>query len=254
MSVPGAVQDPSLIETSEVEVEAPAGRLKAYLARPTGARRGAVIVIHEAFGMVEHIRDVTRRFAAAGYDTLAPDLYTRIGPPDPDRMESVLPKMLAVDDATVVADLEASAAYLRALPGGASKVGVIGFCSGGRQALLLAVSSDKVDAAIDCWGGSVHRASADEERMPTRPVPPMEMMDKLHCPTLIVGGAEDQNPSPEIVEELVRRGKAAGKDVTSKVFPDAGHAFFADYRPSYREAQAHELWDDVLAFFGRHLA
>jgi carboxymethylenebutenolidase len=250
MAVPGAVSDTTELDTSEIRL----GEIDAFLARAdTSAPRGGVIVIHEAFGMVPHITDLARRFAAAGYDAIAPDLYTRQGSPDPTDMPSVLSAMFGKPDAETVADLDAAAAHLRSLEGSNGKVGVIGFCSGGRQTLLYACSSSAPDAAIDCWGGFVERATPDAETTETRPTPVRDLVAGASCPVFLVGGATDQNPSPATLDDVARRLREAGKDVTLKVWEGAGHAFLADYRPSYAEPQAHELWDDILAFFGTHL-
>jgi carboxymethylenebutenolidase len=161
--------------------------------------------------------------------------------------------MFGKPDAEAVQDLEAAAAHLRGLPGATGKIGAIGFCSGGRQTLLFACSSDKVDAAVDCWGGFIHHATPDAETTAARPTPILNMIDRLHCPLFAVFGEEDQNPSLAQSEELRSRAQRAGKDVTIKVYKNAGHAFLADYRPSYREAPAHELWRDAVAFFEKHL-
>jgi carboxymethylenebutenolidase len=254
MPVPGEVKNPELLRTEEVTLESDGAKIDAYLARPkeTGTR-GGIIVIHEAFGPVEHIFDLARRFAAAGFNALAPNLYARIGAPDPNDMKTVMPKMMGLPDRQVVRDLEAAAAYLRGLEGANGKVGCIGFCSGGRQTLLFACSSDKVDAAVDCWGGGIAPASPDEKPTAERPTPVIDLAGNLSCPLLAVFGEEDQNPSPAVAAELERRLKAAGKDATIKIFPDAGHAFLADYRPSYREKAAFELWPQVISFFQKHL-
>src|SRR5260370_19014270 len=150
--------------------------------------------------------------------------------------------MFGLPDKEAVQDLEASAAYLRALPGATGKVGAIGFCSGGRHTLLFAGSSNKVDAAVDCGGGFIDRATPDAETKPARPKAPLDMVGQLHCPLFGVFGEEDQNPAVELEAELKKRGAAAGKDLTTKIYKGAGHAFIADYRPSYREVPAHELW------------
>lgn len=251
MPVPGAVSDPSAIDTSEIRI----GEIDAYLARAVGSGpHGGIIVIHEAFGMVPHISDLARRFAAAGYDAIAPNLYTRTGSPDPTDFPAVFKAMFGKADSETVADLDLAAAHLRGLDGSNGKVGVIGFCSGGRQTLLYACSSQAPDAAIDCWGGFVDRATPEELTTPTRPTPVRELATAASCPIFLAGGAEDQNPSPEVLEDLAARLRGAGKDVTLKVWDGAGHAFLADYRPSYAEPQAHELWADILAFFGTHLA
>ncbi|HJU20395.1 MAG TPA: dienelactone hydrolase family protein [Stellaceae bacterium] len=253
-NIPGAVTDPGRVEGGAIRLKSGADTLDGYLARPrqTGRNPG-IVVIHEAFGLVEHIRDIARRFANLGYNALAPDLYTRTGGPNPDDMNSVFPVMFGLPDAQAVRDLEAAAAHLRGLSGATQKVGAIGFCSGGRQTLLFACSSDKVDAAIDCWGGFIHRATPDAETTAARPTPILNMVDRLHCPLFAAFGEEDQNPTTAQAEELRNRAQRAGKDVTIKVYKAAGHAFLADYRPSYREGPALELWSDIVAFFDKHL-
>jgi len=253
-NIPGAVTDPGRVTAETIHFRSGGADIPAYLARPSqpGTHPG-IIVIHEAFGLVEHIRDIARRFANIGFNAVAPDLYSRAGAPDPNDMNSVFPKMFGLPDAQAVQDLEAAAAYLRGLPGASGKVGVIGFCSGGRQTLLFACSSDKADAAIDCWGGFIGRATPDAVTTEARPTPLLDLVDRLHCPLFAVFGEEDQNPTVAESEELRSRAQAAGKDVTVKVYGGAGHAFLADYRPSYREGPAFQLWPDIVAFFEQHL-
>src|SRR6201993_3275088 len=253
-NIPGAVTDPSRVRGEAIEFKSGSDTIQGYLARPSQpGRNPGIVVIHEAFGLVEHIRDIARRFANIGYNALAPDLYSRSGSPDPSNMESVFPVMFGLPDAQAVRDLEAAAAHLRGLSGASAKVGAIGFCSGGRQTLLFACSSDKVDAAVDCWGGVIYRAAPAAKTTPSRPKPILDMVGQLHCPLFAVFGEEDQNPTVAQSEELRQRAQRAGKDVTIKVYKNAGHAFLADYRPSYREGPAAELWQDVVAFFAKHL-
>jgi carboxymethylenebutenolidase len=185
---------------------------------------------------------------------VAPALYWRRGAPkDPEVMEQVFPVMFGLPDNEAVQDLNAAADYLNAMPGATGKVGAIGFCSGGRHTLLFACSSSKVNAAIDCWGGFIDRATPDAQTTAARPKPPLDMVGQLHCPLFGVFGVEDQNPPVALEAELKKRAQAVGKDVTTKIYQGAGHAFLADYRPSYREGPAHELWGDIQSFFGRHL-
>jgi carboxymethylenebutenolidase len=253
--LPGAVTDPRQVHGEAIQFKSGDDTINGYLARPAqGGSHPGIVVIHEAFGLVEHICDLARRFANIGYNALAPDLYTRKGAPsDPNNFDTVLPVMFGLPDTQAVHDLEASAAHLRALPGATGKIGAIGFCSGGRQTLLFACSSSKVDAAVDCWGGFIHRATPNDETTPARPKPILDLVPQLHCPLFGVFGEEDQNPTLAQAEDLRKRAVEAGKDVTIKVYRGAGHAFLADYRPSYREAPAQELWHDAVAFFGRHL-
>jgi carboxymethylenebutenolidase len=254
-NIPGAVTDPSRVRGETIDLKSGGDTIKGYLARPSqDGRYPGIVVIHEAFGLVEHIRDIARRFANIGYNAIAPDLYSRKGgPSDPNDINTVFPVMFGLPDSEAVQDLEAAADYLRALPGATGKIGAIGFCSGGRHTLLFAGSSRKVDAAIDCWGGFIDRANPNEQTSAARPKPPLDMVGQLNCPVFGVFGEEDQNPPVALEAALKQRGQAAGKDVTTKVYPNAGHAFLADYRPSYREGPAQELWGDIRNFFDRHL-
>jgi len=254
MAVPGAVTDPSRVHAASITYPSGSAAIEAYWARPReSGPHPALIVIHEAFGLNDHIRDLTRRFAQQGYIALAPQLYSRIGPPDPAVPGSVMDAMFRLPDAQAVEDLEAAIAFLRALPDVNGKVGCIGFCSGGRHTLLLACSTTGLNAAVDCWGGFILRASPNRLTTPARPVPVIDRAEQLACPLFIVGGAEDQNPSPDDLHRLAARLDAAGKPYQIKIYADAGHAFLADYRPSYREGPAFQLWEDIRVFLARHL-
>jgi carboxymethylenebutenolidase len=253
-NIPGALTDPRRVAGEETAIASGSETIRGYRATPSAAGQyPGIIVIHEAFGLVEHIRDLARRFANLGYNALAPDLYSRTGGPDPNDMQSVFPVMFGLPDPQAVRDLEASAAHLRSLPGATGKVGCIGFCSGGRQTLLFACSSDKLDAAVDCWGGFISRATPDALTTSARPSPVMTLIDRLSCPLFGVFGEDDQNPSVTDAEELRRRAERAGKDVAVKIYEGAGHAFLADYRPTYRQGPAFALWTDAVAFLDRHL-
>lgn len=254
MTVPGQVQDLGKIVFQPVHYESDGSLIEAYMARPVNSGHyPGVLIIHEAFGPVEHIHDLARRFANQGYIALAPNLYSRVGAPSPEDREDVFGKMFSLSDDQVVRDLEKAAAVIRGQEVSNGKVGVIGFCSGGRHALLLASSSDQVDAAIDCWGGFIRRATPTEETTESRPRPVIDLVDHLACPLFVVIGEDDQNPSPKDGEVLKNRLEEAGKDFVYKVYSGAGHAFLADYRPQYRERPAFELWDDILKFFHQHL-
>jgi carboxymethylenebutenolidase len=255
--VPGAVSDPASIAAEELTfLGTGATEVNGYLARPVDASAAlpAMIVIHEAHGLNEHIRDVTNRIAKLGYVALAVDLYTREGgPPAMDDMQAVLKRLFSISDATVLGDLEGAADHLRAREDVAGKVGCIGFCMGGRYTLLFAVASDRLDAAVDCWGGFIDKAAPEAQSTPERPTAPLELADKLSCALLAAVGAEDQNPSPALGAELRERAAASGHEVKVDVYEDAGHAFFADYRPNYRPAAAAKLWGEIVPFLQRHL-
>lgn len=254
-NIPGTAPDPSRVQCEEIHLNSGGDSIPGYLARPaeSGSHPG-IVAIHEAFGLLDHIRDVARRFANIGYNALAPDRYARAGAPkDPNDINTVLPVMFGLPDKQAVQDLDAAAAHLRGLSGATPKVRAIGFCSGGRHTLLFACSSNKIDAAIDCWGGFIHRAIPNAETTAARPTPILDLVKNLHCPLFAVFGEEDQNPSVAMEAELKKRAAASGKDVTTKIYQDAGHAFLADYRPSYREKPAFALWADIAAYFRKHL-
>lgn len=253
MALAGEVTNPEKLETRDFTFQSDGTAIGGYLARPRepGTYPG-VIVIHEAWGVLDHIRDVTRRFANLGYIALAPELYTRVGAPKPgDGMDIVRGRMLAMPDSQLVRDLDKAAEVLAAEPGMSGKIGCVGFCMGGRTTLLYACSSNRLSAAIDCWGGAV---TADMSPVTeNRPTPVIDLVPKLCCPLYVVSGEEDANPSPAHVEQLRQRLQQAGKNFTVETFKNAGHAFFADYRPSYREKAAFDLWPKMVAFFDRNL-
>lgn len=254
MTVPGAVQEMDRVLSESITYPVDGANIEAYVARPREAGTyPAVIIIHEAFGPVEHVHDVARRFANRGYVAIAPNLYSRVGTPNPTNHEEVFGKMFGLKDAQVVRDLEGAAAHVRSSGHSSGKVGVIGFCSGGRQTLLMATQSAAVDAAVDCWGGFIRTATPTEETTDARPTPIIDMVDGIQCPLFAVIGEEDQNPSPADGQLLKERLEAAHKTFQVKVYHDAGHAFFADYRPNYREKAAFEFWEDVNAFFEQYL-
>jgi carboxymethylenebutenolidase len=254
--VPGAVRDPSRVRAEDLTFPGADGtQVNGYLARPADeGSHAAMIVIHEAGGLNDHIRDVGNRFANIGYVALAVDLYTREGGPPPmDDVQAMMKRLFSIPDARVLGDLEGAADFLRGRDDVTGRVGCIGFCMGGRYALLFACSSDRPNAAVDCWGGFIDKATPDERSTPERPVPPLELADKLKCPLLAAIGAEDQNPSPEMGAQLLERARRSGNEVKVDVYEGAGHAFFADYRPTYRPEAAAKLWQEIVPFCKRHL-
>lgn len=256
MSVPGEVSETVRERLLDAHVQFRGDgetEIDGYLVAPEEVNRKGILVIHEAYGLNEHIRDVARRFAALGYTALAPDLYTREELPAKLEMPQALELVLGQDDARVIADLRGAVGFLAEQLGEGARIGCIGFCSGGRQTLMLACAEERLGAAVDCWGGFVTRATPDEETTPQRPVAPIEMVDGLAAPLLVVVGGKDRNPSPADGEALARRLRAGGKDFELDVYEDAGHAFFADYRPNYVEAAAFHLWERLVPWLERHL-
>jgi carboxymethylenebutenolidase len=223
-----------------------------YMAKPTGAGPFlGVIVIHEVFGLVEHTKELARKFAAHGYITVAPNLYSREDPRDPDEMlVTIIRQNGGIPDARVIGDLEGAANVIRSQASHNGKIGCIGYCSGGRQTVLFACNTKSLNAAVDCYGGRV----ITDELTPKQPKAVIDMIGALSCPMLGLFGQSDQNPSPAHVvrleEELKKRKKTY--ELTSYP-PDTGHGFFADYRPSYRQESAVDGWSRIFKFFGQHL-
>jgi carboxymethylenebutenolidase len=254
--VPGAVTDTARIHGEDLTYPGHDGDLvNGYLARPAAdGTFPALVVVHEAGGLGEHIRDVVNRFANLGYVALGVDLYTREGgPPPSDDLQALMARLFSMPDERALGDLEGAADLLRARDDVTGKVGCIGFCMGGRYTLLFAGASDRLDAAVDCWGGFIDKATIEEESTPERPTPPLQLAEKLSCPLMAAVGAEDHNPSPELGESLRETAERSGQEVVVEVYEAAGHAFFADYRPSYRPAPAAKLWEAVVPFLERHL-
>jgi carboxymethylenebutenolidase len=254
--VPGAVSDPASITAENLTFAGADGtQVNGYLARPADSKTcPGMIVIHEAMGLNEHVRDVTNRFANLGYVALGVDLYTREGGPPPmGDMQALMERLFSMSDATVLGDLEGAADFLRARADVTDRIGCIGFCMGGRYTLLFAGASDRLSAAVDCWGGFIDRATPEERSTPARPTPPLELAARLSCPLLAAVGAEDHNPSPQLAEQLRERAAASGQEVKVDVYDGAGHAFFADYRPSYAPGPAAQLWKEIVPFLQRNL-
>ena len=226
--------------------------IEGYLARPLGpGPYGSVVVIHHMPGYDPETKEITRTFAVHGYLALCPNLYTREAPgASPDDAAAAARAQGGVPDERLVGDVGGAAAYLRAMPVSNGKVGVIGYCSGGRQSFLAAASLP-LDAAVDCYGAFVLAPPPSEVNLSVRPLD--AELTNLGCPLLGLFGAEDRNPAPAEVAELARRLTELGKDVTFHTYEDAGHAFFAVDRPAYRVAAAEDGWRRIADFFRIHL-
>ena len=224
-------------------------QIDAYMTRPAASGRyPGVVVVMEAMSLVEHTKDVARRFAAEGYIAIAPDLYTREGSPNPENMDEVIKRLFSMPDSQSVGDLEAAAKHLKSLPDCTGKIGAIGFCSGGRYTLVLACKSNVLDAAVDSAGGYIV-----EDQTTQRPQQPIDMISTLSCPLLATFGEEDPNPTPDQAERLKGELDKYGKTYELRMYSDAGHAFFADYRPSFRPGPAADMWHRVVLFYEKYL-
>ncbi|GAB3153270.1 dienelactone hydrolase family protein [Microbispora hainanensis] len=226
--------------------------LEAYAARPLDSGpHGGVVVIHHMPGYDEATKEIVRKFAAHGYAAVCPNLYSREGAGvSPDDQAAAARAKGGVPDEQLVGDVAGAAAYLKGLEHANGKVGVIGYCSGGRQTFLAACSL-QIDAAVDCYGAFVVTPPPAEFSLKAAPL--ISLAGKLSCPLLGLFGADDTHPSPEEVGVLSAELDKLGKEHKFQIFPDAGHGFFATDRSSYRPAAAVEGWKKVFGFFGRHL-
>ncbi len=227
---------------------------EAYYAQPSApGRYPGVVVIHHFPGWDEWTVEVAHKFAHHGYTAIAPSLYFRLGDGSSAEVVARARAGGGMPDDQVIGDVEGAAAFLRAQSNSNGKVGVIGFCSGGRQAYLAACRITDIDAAVDCWGGSV--VVADRSKLPkTQPVAPIELTERIRCPIMGLFGNQDTNPSPEDVNLTEAALKRFGKKYEFHRYDQAGHAFFAWYRPNYRPEQAQDGWQKVFTFFGKTLA
>lgn len=225
--------------------------IEAYLSRPlSDTPRGGVVVIHHMPGYDESTKEIVRKFSVHGYAAICPNLYTREAPgASPDDAAAVARANGGVPDERLVGDVDGAVKYLNTLEGANGKIGVIGYCSGGRQTFLSACSL-RIDAAVDCYGAFVVEDPPEGYAMK----PLLGMADQLSCPLLGLFGVEDKYPSPESVAILDAELDRLNKPHEFHSFEGAGHAFFAVDRPAYRPAAAVEGWQRVFEFFGEHLS
>jgi carboxymethylenebutenolidase len=207
-----------------------------------------VLVVSEVFGVHEHIADVARRFAKAGYLAIAPELFVRQGDAQGyGEISKLLSEVVnKVPDAQVMGDLDASVAWARSNGGDTARLGITGFCWGGRQAWLYDAHNPAVKAAVAWYGRLVGNTS------PLQPKHPVELAGTLHGPVLGLYGGDDPGIPPDTIEQMKKAlagGSAAAKRSEFVVYPGAPHAFYADYRPSYRKDAADDGWKRCLAWF-----
>lgn len=226
--------------------------LRGHLALPDapGLVPGLVLV-PDVRGLSDHYRDVAGRFARAGFATLAVDLYSRDGAPELPDMASVFRFMRALPDARVLGDLGVAVRVLAARPEvGGSPVGITGFCMGGQYALMAACTHAELRACVS-WYGMLRYADTP----PHKPVSPLDLVPRLHCPYLGLFGEEDAIIPLDDVAALRALLAGTGRPFEIVTYPGAGHAFFNDARPdAYRPAAAADAWPRAVTFLRRHLA
>jgi carboxymethylenebutenolidase len=227
-------------------------KVNAYVARPNGnGPFPSIVAVMHMPGWDEFYQEFTRRLANHGYVTICPNLYHREGQGTPDDVAAKVRANGGVADDQVLGDCSAAALWLKAQPGSNGKVGIIGTCSGGRHAVMVASRSSEFDAVADLWGGGV--VAPKESLTPKQPVAPVDMTRDLKAPLLGLFGNDDQRPTPADVDAHEAELKKHGKDYEFHRYDGAGHGFFYYDRPLYRQQQAMDGWGKVLEFFKKHL-
>ena len=233
----------------EVTIDVGGFKMPAYRAAPAGKPNAPVVlVISEIFGVHEYIADVARRFAKAGYFAIAPELFVRQGDPtEYGEMAKLISEVISkVPDGQVMADLDATVAWAKAEGADTGRLGITGFCWGGRITWLYTAHNPAVKAGVAWYGRLVGAPSA------LQPVHPVNVAGKLAGPVLGLYGEKDPGIPLDTVDQMkaaLAGGGAASKKSEFVIYPDAPHAFHADYRPSYRKEAADDGWKRALAWF-----
>jgi carboxymethylenebutenolidase len=248
------VTDSKGLDAGEVKVPVTGGTVPAYRAKPAGKTNlPLVLVVHEIFGVHEHIRDICRRFAHQGYYAIVPSLYARYG--DPGKYDMSTAQQLVTDivakvpDSEVMSDLDSTAAFASGDGADAARLAITGFCWGGRIVWLYAAHNPKLKAGV-AWYGQLRGPLPAN---PQRPRYPLDLVNEINAPVLGLYGGQDQGIKVSDMEDMKAALAGAGKRKSKlEVFMDAGHGFFADYRPSYNEKDAKQGWAELLAWFKKN--
>jgi carboxymethylenebutenolidase len=234
----------------EVKIPVAGGEIPAYRAMPArGGPFPTVLVVHEIFGVHEHIKDICRRLAKLGYFAVAPLLFSREG--DVTTMadvQQIISKVVAkVPDKQVASDLDATVAWAKSTgKADTTKLGITGFCWGGRLVWLYAAHNPSLKAGV-AWYGPLQSPPSE-----LRPKNPIDLVNPIDAPILGLYGGKDMGIPVAQIERMRAALKAAGKPSEIVIYPDAGHGFNADYRPSYNAQAAKDGWQRMQAWFKQH--
>jgi carboxymethylenebutenolidase len=238
--------------SGEVTIDVNGFKMPAFRSAPAG-KTGlpVVLVVSEIFGVHEYIADVTRRLARAGYLAIAPELFVRQGDPSAyGEIAKIQSEIIAkVPDAQVMTDLDACVTWAAEHGGQADKLAITGFCWGGRITWLYAAHQPRLKAAVAWYGRTVGVST------PNNPKHPVDVAGQLKAPVLgLYGGADTGIPLDTVdkMKSALSQGPSAAKASEFVVYPEAPHAFHADYRTSYRQAAAEDGWQRLLAWLKRH--
>ncbi|MHB1559226.1 MAG: dienelactone hydrolase family protein [Isosphaeraceae bacterium] len=237
------------LEAGEVKIPVDGGEVPAYRAMPAGGSNlPTILVVQEIFGVHEHIKDICRRLAKLGYFSVATEMYARQG--DVSKLTDfpeILKIVRKVPDSQVMSDLDATVAWAKSTgKADVSKLGITGFCWGGRIVWLYGAHNPNLKAGV-AWYGRLKDNPTE-----LQPKYPVDVAASINAPILGLYGAADQGIPQPTVEAMREALKAAGKTAEIVVYPDTPHAFFADYRPSYRKEAAEDGWKRMLAWFKKY--
>lgn len=241
--------DANGLTAGEVKIPVKGGEIPAYRAMPAAGRNFPVIlVVQEIFGVHEHIKDLCRRFAKAGHLAIAPEMYARQGDVSKiaDLNKIISDVVSKVPDEQVLSDLDAAAAWAGKNSGNVQKLSITGFCWGGRVVWLYAAHNSNVKAGAAWYGRLVGQPS------PMTPKHPVDIAGQIKGAVLGLYGGEDQGIPLNTVEQMRAALKAANNPSEIVVYPTAPHGFNADYRPSYRKADAEDAWKRLMDWFKKH--
>ncbi len=241
--------DSTGVVADDIQVPSYGGNIPAYFARPDKEGSFPIVLLIEAVsGIDDYLKDVCRRFAKAGYLAIVPEVYVRQG--DLSKMTDI-PQIFSqviskTPDAQIMGDLDAAAAWAAQNHGDVTKLAVTGFCRGGRGVWLYAAHNPQLKAAV-AWYGVLGGSTSD-----IQPKTALDLADQLQCPLLGLYGGKDASIPVDQVRTAEARAKAAGKTVEIVIYPEAGHAFHSDTRPSYNREAAEDGWRRTLAWFGKY--
>ena len=239
--------DTSGIDTGDAKIKVSGGEMPVYFARPAGVQNPPIILVAmEIFGLHEYIRDVTRRVAKLGAFAVAPDYYFRMG--DLTRITEInklMPLVNSKSDAELISDLDATVEWASSQGGDKTRLGIMGFCRGGRTVWEYCAANAGVKAGVAFYG-SLADPPAQKSIWPKSP---LQLAPEMKSPVLGLYGGDDQGIPAEQIDEMKAALKSAGKTAEFKIYPGAPHGFHADYRPSYRKDAAEDAWQQMAAWF-----
>ena len=235
------------LKAGDAKIAVTGGDMPIYYARPANVQNPPVILVcMEIFGLHEYIKDVTRRLGHLGAFAVAPDYYFRMGDiTQITEMDKIFPKVNAKTDTELFADLDATLAWAKAQGGDTNKLGIMGFCRGGRNVWHYSTHNPNLKAGVAFYGSLIDKNDA-------APKSSIELAAEVKEPVLGLYGEEDAGIKPEQVKDMEAALKAAGKTAEFHEYPGAPHGFHADYRPSYRKEAAEDGWNRMVGWFKKY--